>query len=300
MLKRKAMTPGSPGISAKVAGAVAGFYGGNALGNLASTGLGNVASSLQSAGGSSAAGAGNSAGAITEFVPTVSKVGEAASAANAGSGALSSLAEYTPNVSYLDSAGNATGALSEFTPSVTYLDGAGNAVDALTEFTPTVRYTGDFANTATGRAAIDAARYGQDALADLGDKALNYAKQPKNWATIAKAAGALGVLGGAGVSETGEGPPEHASPGLKQLPFSRLQRPQDFDWYTYGEGPEQSFYSDNVLPVFTPDEEKPGARHGGSTQHFVRGPGTGRSDLHRRKTERRRIRAHGRRRCSSW
>ncbi len=89
------------------------------------------------------------------------------------------------------------------------------------------------------------------------------------------------------------------SPGLKQLPYDRARTDPNFNWYTYGEGPEQSFYSDNAVPAFTPDTEEPkGAKHGGmfggagssgswgdddsapeaTQRRFVRGPGTGRSD----------------------
>jgi hypothetical protein len=233
----------------KVAGAVAGFYGGNALGNLASTGLGNLAEGLQ----------------------------------------------YTADANTLS-------------PVVTSAKYTGDTADFIS---PVVTQSQQLAATQAGRAAANAAadsnlvgslaqtganaaQYGSNALSGLGDKAIDYAKQPKNWANIAKAAGALGALGASGGDAAA--PPEMpTSPGLKILPFGREQADQNFDWYTYGQGPEQKFYNGNVLPTFDPstEEEKPGGKHGGSfsgedgsgagagasgSWGYVRGPGTGRSD----------------------
>lgn len=217
----------------KVAGAVAGFYGGNALGNLASTGLGNLSQGLQATA---------DANTLSPMVPTV---------------------QYT-----------------------------GDTADFIS---PVVTQSGQAAATQAGRAAANAAadsnllgslaqtganvtNTGAGALANLKGKAIDYAKQPKNWANIAKAAGALGALG-AGGGDEGAAPESPASPGLKILPFGREQTDQNFDWYTYGQGPEQQFYSGNALPAFDPSEEQkvPGAKDGGEMR-FVRGPGTGRSD----------------------
>jgi hypothetical protein len=204
----------------QVAGLVAGFYGGNALGNLASTGLSNIA-----------------------------------------------------------------------------------AANTLAPVTTTAQYTNGMINpvvTTAGQTSTNAvanmANAGASALSNLGPKAANYAKNPENWGTIAKAAGALGALGGGGAEEAAP-PDAPSSPGLKYLPFNREQSGQDFNWYTYGEGPEQKFYEGNVLPEFVPEAPEepkpPGARHGGlfhsgggagatgtweGEERYVRGPGTGRSD----------------------
>jgi hypothetical protein len=204
----------------KVAGAVAGFYGGNALGNLASKGLGNLAQGLETTA---------NANTLSPMVTTVQGT-------NQISPVVVTAGQTAPNASNL---------------------------------------VGNVSNTLAG-----AARTGEGALANLGDKAIDYAKQPKNWDNIVKAAGALGVLGGAGTPEAEGAPEAPDSPGLKQLPYNRLRSNQNSDWYTYGERPEQAFYTDNVLPEFTPDdaEEPVPAKHGGALKRFVRGPGTGRSD----------------------
>lgn len=188
----KGMDTGTARTLHKIAGTVAGIWGGNAAANAASWGLGNAASDLE------ALGAARDPGALQTAINTGAKAADTAS---------------------------------------TYLE-----------------------NPAA--------------------KAGEYAKDPKHWGTIAKAVGALGVLGGGGGGDeqTGGAPATPSSPGLKQLPFGRTQTGQNMDWYTYGERPEQAFYTDNVLPAFTPDEQKPGARHGGLGSRFVRGPGTGRSD----------------------
>lgn len=230
-----------------IAGAIAGFYGGNALGNLASTGLGNVAQGLQTT-----ANANTLSPAITtakytgDYIsPVVTQAGQSA-LTQAGQAAANAAADST-----------LTGTLSQV--------------------------------------GANAASKGAGALSNLGDKAVDYAKDPKNWGTIAKAAALAGTLGGAGGAsdEPGAAPGAPTSPGLKQLPFNRRPTDRDFDWYTYGQGPEQSFYSDNAIPDFSPDnpanptnsttvpDDKhawmgavPGAALGG----HVRGPGTGRSD----------------------
>lgn len=166
-------------------------------------------------------------------------------------------------------------------------------VEGTNTISPVVTTAGQTSTNAIGNLA----NTGSGALSNLGGKAIDYAKQPKNWANIAKAAGALGALGGAGGNEEGAAPEAPTSPGLKILPYGREQTDQNFDWYTYGQGPEQQFYSGNALPAFDPNEEEkvPGAKHGGAfsgaggegsgagasgswEQRFVRGPGTGRSD----------------------
>lgn len=227
----------------KVAGAIAGFYGGNALGNLASEGLGNIAQGLQTT-----ANANTLSPAITtaqytgDYISPVLTQGQQAALTQAGQAAANAAAD-----------SNLTGTLAQV--------------------------------------GANAATKGAGALSNVGDKAIDYAKKPENWGTIAKAVGALGILGGAGGGEEAAGAPDvPKSPGLKQLPFGRERNNADFDWYTYGERPEQSFYTDNAIPAFTPDskstdEEKDkeqsawmGGADGGPTQRFVRGPGTGRSD----------------------
>jgi len=86
-----------------------------------------------------------------------------------------------------------------------------------------------------------------------------------------------------------------------------VQFPSNYDWYTYGEHPEQQFFTNNRLPYvegFSPASQEPGASpsspgtpmmgapmqptvmsHGGaldfaegSNQHYVEGPGDGTSD----------------------
>lgn len=198
----------------KIAGTIAGYYGGNALGNLASTGLGNVASGL----------------------------------------------EATANANTLS-------------PMVTTVGGAGSHIS------PVVVQAGQTgANAAnltgsTASALAGAARTGESALSNLGPKALNYAKQPKNWATIGKALSAVGALGAGGAGgEEGGAPPEQ-TPGepLPQLNYLRQMKMPDIDWYSYGERPEEAFYSQNGVPPM------PGKADGGSLRH-VKGPGSGRSD----------------------
>lgn len=199
------------------AGLIAGWYGGNALGNLASTGLGKAAQGLQA---------------------------------------------------YADA--------NTLSPVIT----TAQSTNAISPVVVTAGQTA--APTGIARAAgtmADAARTGSGALANLGDKAIDYAKQPSNWGTIAKGVGALGALGAGGGSEQAEPPEMPDSPGLRQLPFNRALLDPNFDWYTYGERPEAAFYAENVLPEFVPDnEETPAAADGGATSRFVRGPGTGRSD----------------------
>lgn len=239
-----------------IAGAIAGFYGGNALGNLASTGLGNISQGLQSTA---------NANTLSPAVTTARYTGDTADFI---SPVVTQAQQHA-----LTQAGQA----------------AANAA-ADSNLVGTLAQTG-----------ASAASKGAGALANVGDKAIDYAKDPKNWGTIAKAVGALGALSGASGNQAPSGvPAAPASPGLKELPFGRKQSNQNFNWYTYGEGPEQSFYSSNAIPAFTPnDTTKPaGAAHGGmfggasdsgdvasavdeqepEKKRFVRGPGTGRSD----------------------
>lgn len=102
-----------------------------------------------------------------------------------------------------------------------------------------------------------------------------------------------GGIGGSGKGQQAEGPPplppDFTRP-LQQIPFNRSHVANSTDWYTYGMRPEQSFYQDNAIPEFDPNEEQPqqqaadgGAiyRRGGAlsrARRFVSGPGTGRSD----------------------
>lgn len=196
-----------------IAGALGSYYGGAALGNA----LGGAGAATTAGTGASTAGTG--AEALSEVVPTVSKIGaDAAVGAGAGSGLTAASLE----------------------------------------------------PVATTVAKIPT----QSALAQLGTAATNYAKNPKNWGTIAKGATALGALtGGAGAQS---GPPEQL-PGapLPDLDFAREQQTPDLDWYTYGErGPEADFYRDNTLPEMPPVK----SASGGPLSRHVRGPGTGRSD----------------------
>lgn len=263
----KGMDTGTARTLHKVAGAVAGFYGGNALGNLASTGLSNLSSGLQGVANantlSPAVTTVKYTGDTADFIAPVTTQFSEAAASRAGQAAANAAAD-----------SNLVGALAQ-----------------------------------TG---ANATNYGAGALSNLGDKALNYAKDPKNWGNIAKGAALLGGLSGAGGSteEPGAAPPAPTSPGLKVLPFDRSQTDQGFNWYTYGEGPEKSFYDYNQIPSFNPANpgnettvpdikrpwmgDVPGAAVGGmfggagssgsfepeseEEQRFVRGPGTGRSD----------------------
>lgn len=256
-----------------VAGAIAGFYGGNALGNLASEGLGNIAQGLQTT-----ANANTLSPAITtsqytgDYISPVLTSGQQAALTQAGQAAANAAAD-----------SNLIGSLAQ-----------------------------------TG---ANAANYGAGALSNLGDKAIDYAKKPENWATIAKGIGVIAPLVGAGgASGSTQEPPPGADggstgPPLALLPFARSRKPSDFDWYTYGQGPEQSFYDYNQLPAYNPanpnntttipDDKHPwmggipggasggrfsGAGSSGSfgpngdsfgpeaENRYVRGPGTGRSD----------------------
>lgn len=220
--KAKGMDTGLAKTLHGIAGAVAGFYGGNALGNLASTGLSQASSALNSAGSTAVGGA----------TPAGSAAFQAAT--NAGK-----LAEAVPSVSKIGTA-----------------------------------------STGLGSVANAALQKGASSLADLGGKATDYAKDPKNWGTIAKGVGALGILGGASSPEAAAPPEAPDSPGLQQLPFDRTRTNPNQDWYTYGQGPEAAFYSNNTVPHFTPDtEEEVGHAKGGAiSSRFVKGPGTGRSD----------------------
>lgn len=76
-------------------------------------------------------------------------------------------------------------------------------------------------------------------------------------------------------------PPELSDEFLTELPeleFNRSMTPTaPVSWYTYGQGPEHSFYEENALPEIPEEEEQEVAR-GGALTRLVRGPGTGRSD----------------------
>lgn len=244
----KGMDTGTARDLHKVAGAVAGFYGGNALGNLASTGLGNVAEGLQ--------GVAN-ANTLSPAVTTVKYTGDTANFISPVTTQFSEAAASRAGQAAANAAADS------------------NLVGALAQ---------------TG---ANAANYGSGALANLGDKAIDYAKKPENWGNIAKAVGVIGGLAGAGGSQDpgsgGTAPDTPTSPGLTFYPYNRRQTDQNFNWYTYGEGPEQAFYANNVLPGTTQPPDPwmggvpgdgfgspviPGAAGGG----HIRGPGTGRSD----------------------
>lgn len=210
----------------KVAGTIAGFYGGNAAAQAGSWGLGNAAGDLE------ALGASRAPGALTSVINT------GAQAANAASGALGAL-----------------------TPS----------------------------------------------------NELDYAKNPKNWGTIAKGVGAIGLLAGQpGGDKTvppggGDGTFGGSGGALPQsnLAWNRQAGPSDY--YHYGEtGPEHKFFSADPAmssPLTAPPTLPPGsmthlpyeppppmriARGGalgdmigaqkGGTSSYVEGPGSGRSD----------------------
>lgn len=258
----KGMDTGTARTLHKVAGAIAGFYGGNALGNLASTGLGNVAQGLQTT-----ANANTLSPAITtakytgDYISPVLTSGQQAALTQAGQAAANAAVD-----------SNLTGTLAQF--------------------------------------GANAATKGAGALSNVGDKAIDYAKDPKNWATIAKVVGAAGALAGAGGGSQDQGAPPNTQPSSgTQLPnatFERSRNDMPFDWYTYGERPEERFYSDNVAPTIpsatpaptVPDDKHawmgavPGGASGGrfggagssgsfgpaTKNRYVRGAGTGRSD----------------------
>ena len=205
----------------KAAGLVAGFYGGNALGNLASWGAGNAASDL--------------AGLGTQQLAPIS----------------TSVSPIITDASQLQSVTPVAQAFSSYVQpaSTSLMDRAIN----------------------TGAGALSKA---SETLADPGAKAIDYAKDPRHWGTIAKGAGALGLLGGAAGGNDTAAPPEPA-PGvpMPDLDFNRRQRMPEMDWYTYGERPEENFYADNTLPTMPV-----GKARGGALSRHVRGPGSGRSD----------------------
>jgi hypothetical protein len=99
------------------------------------------------------------------------------------------------------------------------------------------------------------------------------------------AIGALGLslLGGKSNGSGNPLAPQLPSEFTKHLPtldFNRAQQATPQDWYTYGQRPEQSFYSENEIPEYDPNapEPIPGAAKGGALKRYVSGPGTGRSD----------------------
>lgn len=175
-----------------IAGTVAGFYGGNALGNLASEGLGNIAQGI------------GDANTLSPVVTT----------------ATSTDGSIAPAVVTAGQTSGPTGL-------------AGNL--------------------------FNLAKTGQTDFADLGEKALNYAKNPKNWGTIAKLAGGLGALGSAGAQpppapqDGSSGPTELIDPNFGKRRFMPIA-----DMTHYGEGPEHQYY-----------EDVPGAATGG---YFSYGP----------------------------
>jgi hypothetical protein len=73
---------------------------------------------------------------------------------------------------------------------------------------------------------------------------------------------------------------------LQQLQMNRMSTPYQGNYYTYGQQPEHSYFSNNQLPAYTPTP--PGSAHGGTPQvapgglsqasRYVQGPGSGRSD----------------------
>lgn len=75
----------------------------------------------------------------------------------------------------------------------------------------------------------------------------------------------LGMMGGGGEEEA---PPELPSEFTSHLPILEFERKRQridpMSYYTYGQGPEQSFYEENDLPTYTP-----GAARGGSMSRFV-------------------------------
>jgi len=262
----KGMDTGTARTLHKVAGAIAGFYGGNALGNLASTGLGNISQGLQTTA---------NANTLSPAITT---------------------AQYTGDTADFIS------------PVVTQAGKAGltQAGQAAANAAADSNLVGSLAQTGANVAAK-----GSGALANLGDKAVDYAKNPENWPTIVKGIGLVGGLAGAGSANqdpgSGAQPNGPTSPGLTFMPYNRRQNAQPFNWYTYGEGPEQSFYANNALPGTTPPPDPwmggvpgsgagqqviPGGASGGrfsgagssgsfapeSDERYVRGPGTGRSD----------------------
>lgn len=239
--KAKGMDTGLAKTLHGVAGAIAGFYGGNALGKLAGTGLEHASWALKGGDAARASQLANAAQGLQDVVPTVSKIGQGA----------------VPGTVEAVSQPLTEAALQEITPSVSKLVAE---------------------NTSPLTSALDT---GARTLGDLKGSALDYAKDPKNFGTIMKGVGALGLLGGSGSTDQATPPNMPQSPGLKQLPFNRQRTDPNMDWYTYGQGPEASFYTDNTVPAFTPDEPEPkGSKHGGlnTASRFVRGPGTGRSD----------------------
>jgi hypothetical protein len=96
---------------------------------------------------------------------------------------------------------------------------------------------------------------------------------------------AIGALGLSMLSgKRGEEPQQPQLPAeftkhLPNLTFDRTQQGVPQDWYTYGQRPEQNFYTGNEIPEYDPNAPVvPGAAKGGALRRYVSGPGTGRSD----------------------
>lgn len=97
----------------------------------------------------------------------------------------------------------------------------------------------------------------------------------------------LAQAGGAGAKNASNNMPDMTTK-LPQINFNRTPNQQGVDYYTYGSGPEHSFFNENQLPGVSDDPTK--KAQGGlssvmhpqmptaNAQNLVRGPGTGRSD----------------------
>jgi hypothetical protein len=245
----------------KAAGLVAGFYGAQGLSGLANAGINNLSSAASDLGGASSA-----AGALGEGIAPI-------------------------DTSIISQAGipqSVTSGLGDLASS-----GSSLAADGVMPLADTSILSSGIPSSVTS--GIESAAPG------LGQQALNYAKDWKNWPTIAKGMTALGGIAGVGSQAGGGGgaAPPVLDPGYSMNPQYDRRNFQDGDYskyYNYGEGPEHSYYTYGTMPkdVWTGDQSidpEQGYAAGGRLHHsglgvplsnqsryMQDGPGSGRGD----------------------
>lgn len=237
----------------KVAGLVAGFYGAQGLGNLASAGLSNLS---QPAANAASSGLGQTVNAAEGVMPIDTSILSSGVPESVSSG-LSNLA----------SAGN----------TATYGANGVGPIDT------SILNSGLPESVTSG---IEAAN------PSYAQMALNYAKQPGNWPTIAKGASAVGGM----LSNLGGGdeapPPPAEDPGYNlntNYPKRNFVEGDYSKYYNYGEGPEHAYYTYGPVPEILPAPEDEhgfasGGQSGGSgnlshvSRYMEGGPGGGQDD----------------------
>lgn len=219
----------------KAAGMVAGAYGAAGLGNLAGAGISNLSQpAAEAVGGSSAiTGAGSGLGQAA-LDPALSEV------------SMSALTNYQLPSSVAASLGDVAST------------GVGGLADVSTSALDNYQLPSSVTNS------LNAANPG------LGQQALNYAKDMKNWPTIAKGVTAIGGLASAGGGEEGPPPPAPYDPGAPldvNYPGRQFQDADYSKYYNYGEGPEHSYYTLGPMPkevwVNDPHDPQMGLAEGG-------------------------------------